>query len=85
MNLQNLKYDRKPEVWSAVKCTVPAIAVHGKDLAVYNVDDLGIRFQTLKTFAFKPTATIFLVRRDVEVFLINTDGYDYARYVCRVV
>lgn len=80
-------WTRKAAKWSEVYTTVsPAALPTEPPLTCYTAKSLGIERDPLGNFVVKPEQQYFLVvRRDNSMYLVNTEGYDYARYITKVV
>ena len=79
--LRDLPYTRKPTTWSEVEDYTPT----DREL------DAISRLQMLETYGTPSTdlfvnakPQIFLTERGGEIYLVNTEGFDYCRYVLRI-
>lgn len=72
---------RKPVRWSELADPIPLAIL--EQLYQYKAEDLGIagEGQLGRTFNKTPEETLFLVSRNGGLYLVNTEGYDYVRYV----
>jgi len=84
LNRAGLKLDRKAEEWKEVTSTVPADRLPA-DLPVYDADAMGIRWQVMNDFKHEPGAQYFIVTVGADRYLVNTEGYNFAKYVAKVV
>ena len=81
---------RKPYLWTEVNdlTSAQAKAYIDEELKIYGVDDVyGVENpEALDMFEWKPPEPVFLLDMQPEgLFLVDTSGYDYARYVGRVI
>jgi hypothetical protein len=85
MNLNQIQFTRKPATWDDVYTTVAGIDVP-QGLPNYAAQDLGIERVPMQNFR-RPVDghQYFLVERaNGETFLVNCEGYTYARYITKV-
>jgi len=80
--LRSLKYDRKPDTWSHVQATVGRSQL--PILPVYQADEIGADRGPCAYFRRTVDETVFLVAHRQEMFLVNTEGANYCRYVAHV-
>src|SRR5678815_5724703 len=69
---------RKPDKWDDVGYPIPQEFLDA--LPTYRAEDLGIHNYIGATFKIQ-TPTIFLVKRGIGLYLVVTEGAEYARYV----
>lgn len=72
-------FTRKPIYWGEVGAAIPVEAI--KKLKQYPSTELGISTHIGATFTKTPDETLFLVNHQDGLYLVNTEGSDYARYV----
>lgn len=52
--------------------------------ARYTAEELGIDNKVLTKFKFKPGEMVFIVTRGDKEYLVDTQGFSYARYIERI-
>jgi len=72
-------FHRKPINWAEVGLPIPMELLEG--LRQYTSVELGISSNLLRDFTMTPNPTIFLVAHEGGLYLVNTEGSNYARYV----
>lgn len=72
-------YVRKPSRWSEIGDPIPLQLL--LDLKQYTSESLGIWKTPAETFSKTPEEQVFLVGHDGGLYLVNREGFDYARYV----
>lgn len=87
--VRELGLTRKPNRWEEVReievYHLPAdIQQMLKQLPNYDVDDLGID-NVLDEFFAPPDETVFILTRDFDTYLVNTEGADYCRYISKLI
>ncbi len=83
LQIANLKYDRKPEAWTHVRAGVGRSQL--PVLPIYEAEVLGVAHAPLASFRCPVEETVFLVSvNQGDVYLVNTEGANYCRYVARV-
>lgn len=83
-NISHIEFSRKPAQFEDVYTTVKRSAVPA-DLPVHTAAELGLFRYCLSDFAMEPDATVFLLARGAETYLVNAEGYTYARYITKVI
>jgi hypothetical protein len=87
-DLRAVSYNRKPSEWAKVDRIVPASWIP-EDLPRYDAEAIGVGASPLDDFAAwfqlaTPAPMIFVVKAAEGDFLVNTEGYTYARYAARI-
>lgn len=72
-------FHRKPQNWDEVGQPIPLKLL--EKLPQYDAKELGIESTILRSFTKEVPETLFLVARKGGLYLVNTEGADYARYV----
>jgi hypothetical protein len=75
----HVRWSRKPSAWAEIYTTV-RIGTLPEGLPRYAAADLGIRRSPLAGFTNPPDGQYFLVDVGDDLYLANTEGYDYAKY-----
>lgn len=83
MNPALFKYTRKPTNWSDVQATV-SVACLPEGLPRWRAAALGIARWPLGSFQQEPGAQYFLVDVGERVYLVNSEGGSYAKYIAEV-
>ena len=78
-----LDYTRKPLSFEEVDQDwinrVPVSTKDANELGVYYAEDLEIE-RPMDTFAI-PTPLVFVINYDDKTYIVNTEGFNYCRYV----
>lgn len=83
-DLGHVEWTRRPTRWSAVGTSIARSRVP-PDIQIFEARDLGISVDVHNTFRRDPIDQYFLVMTErAGMFLVNTEGYGYARYVARI-
>ena len=86
--IPNVDYSRKPFSFSDVGATVEASRLVGLNLPEYMSRDIyanqGNRINTTDSFTMS-VPQHFILNRGGTKYLVNTEGFDYARYMSRII
>lgn len=84
-------FERKPATWAAVSNTITDERLRGlaggEEIPRFSIADIhgGRAASPLEDFTQADMPTLFLLGVGTDLFLVNTEGATYARYVAKVV